>query len=342
LSQSSSPRKTTVVIQTKQGIGDVIWHLPFIRAIAAVSPGGTVTFLALPSTQAQTLLQAETCVARTLYFENRGSELARGLHLIRLTALLRRLGCDTAWILDRTTRAAFAALAAGIPNRIGLGLGPQQWLITNRGIDRRHFHDMPIEWLKALMEAMQVPCPSTEPNLCLPPHVVAAIGGRYHAYPRPWLVLGLGGSHPVKDWPSPLWLDFIGQLRQRIDGTVFLIGGNDQAQRAGQLIEQTSGATAANACDLSVVEAAALLRHADLFVGPDSGPMNLAAAVGTPAFGLFGTTPVLSYSGFIHAVEPDDGGGRAPDGMRRISPRQVLERIAPYLSTAPGAITRRP
>jgi heptosyltransferase II len=34
--------KPTAVIQVKPGIGDVIWHLPFIRAIAAATPCGTV------------------------------------------------------------------------------------------------------------------------------------------------------------------------------------------------------------------------------------------------------------------------------------------------------------
>jgi ADP-heptose:LPS heptosyltransferase len=45
-----------------------------------------------------------------------------------------------------------------------------------------------------------------------------------------------------------------------------------------------------------------LLRHADLFIGPSSGPLNLAAAVQTDAFGLFGNTPVLTYSKFIHGM----------------------------------------
>ena len=79
---------STGVIQVKQGIGDVIWHLPFIKAIAAAAPGGKVTFLTLPSSRAQELLQAEPCIARTLYFEHGGNELQRGLHLMRLVALL--------------------------------------------------------------------------------------------------------------------------------------------------------------------------------------------------------------------------------------------------------------
>ena len=78
----------TVVIQPKQGIGDTIWHLPFIQAIAAAAPGGTVTFITLPSTHAKELLEAEPCVAETLYFETRGSILVRALNLLRLIAML--------------------------------------------------------------------------------------------------------------------------------------------------------------------------------------------------------------------------------------------------------------
>ena len=35
--------------------------------------------------------------------------------------------------------------------------------------------------------------------------------------------------------------------------------------------------------------------------------MNLAVAGGTEAFGLFGSTPVLTYSKLIHAIVPDGG-----------------------------------
>ncbi|HTH35019.1 MAG TPA: hypothetical protein VL976_11660, partial [Xanthobacteraceae bacterium] len=63
----------SAVIQPKPGIGDVIWHLPFIRAIAAAAPGGRVTFLAPPSSGAKDLLVAEPSVAEVIYFEHSGS-----------------------------------------------------------------------------------------------------------------------------------------------------------------------------------------------------------------------------------------------------------------------------
>jgi heptosyltransferase-2 len=324
---------STVVIQTKQGIGDSIWHLPFIRAIATAA-GESVTLLALPSTHARELFQAEPSVAQTLYFENRGSELARGPQLLRLIGMLRGLSCRTVWILDRSARPALAAMLAGIPNRFGLGFGRQRWFITNGGIDRKFYHAMPIDWLKALMEAMRVPCPTTEPNLSLPPALVAEIGGRFAGLARPWIAVGLGASHPDKDWPDAHWIEFLDALRQRGNGTIVLIGGPSQARRAARLIEQSSGTEAINACDLAVMESTALLSHADLFIGPDSGPMNLAAAVGTHALGLFGATPVLGYSRFILPILPDDGSALASDGMRRISPRRVIDEIERFLSPA--------
>jgi heptosyltransferase-2 len=320
----------SAVIQVKRGIGDVIWHLPFIRAIAAVSPGGQVTFLAPPSSGAKELLAAEPSVAETIYFDHAGSQLRRAVNLIRLVALLRRGHFRRLWILDRTIRPALAARLAGIPERIGLGLGPQRLFITNPGIDESHFHDQPIDWLTALMAAMQVPLPSTEPDLRVADETLAAIGERFEHDPRPWIVLGIGASHPEKDWPDEHWAEFIAGLRHSSCGTVFLIGGSQNMARAQNLIARSGGAPAVNACDLGLAEAAALLHHADLFVGTDSGPLNLAAASATEAFALFGATPVLSYSKFIFAITPE--GGPCPGGMRRISPAAVLDRVGPYLS----------
>ncbi|HEY6254802.1 MAG TPA: glycosyltransferase family 9 protein [Xanthobacteraceae bacterium] len=331
----------TVVIQTKQGIGDVIWHLPFIRAIAAAAPGGVVTFLTLPSTHARELLAGEPCVAETFYCENRGSELARGIHLMRLIALLRRLQPETVWILDRSARPAFAAWVAGIRNRIGLGFGRQRLFITNPGIDRKFYHDHPIEWLTALMAAMRVPFATTEPILRVQPALTAAIAERYATQPRPWIVLGIGSSYPRRDWPLECWGELITGLRHRSGGMIFLIGGPDHAAAAARLM-QSAGAPMVNACDLSIMEAAGLLQQANLFVGPDSGPMNLAAAVGTPAFGLFGLSRVLTYSRFIHAILPDDGRAGEPDGMQRITPAAVLARIEPYLCAEPAVPPNAP
>ncbi len=320
---------STAVIQVKPGIGDVIWHLPFIRAIAAASPGGQVAFLTPPRSGARDLLTAEPSVSEILYFEHGGSELRRGLNLLRLAQLLKRNNFRTVWILDRTLRPAVASWLGGVQERIGLGLGTQRLFITNPGIDRSHFHDAPIDWLVELMRAMKVPLPTLEPNLPVPMQTLLAVAEKFAAAPRPWIVLGIAASHPDKDWPDGHWAEFAVALRKRTSGSIFLIGGPQNKARANELMSRTPHAGLIDACDLTLLESVALLRHADLFIGSNSGPLNLAAASQTDAFGLFGNTPVLTYSNYIHAIVPR--GGPSPDGMVRILPADVLERIAPRL-----------
>jgi heptosyltransferase II len=320
----------TVVIQAKRGIGDVIWHLPFVRAIASVSAGSQITFMAPPTSRAKDLLAAEPSVLQTIYFEHGGSGLRRGINQIRLAQVLRQNSFQTVWILDRTLRPAIAAMLARIPERIGLGLGRQSLFITNSGIDQSHFHDHPIDWLRALMATMNVPLPSTEPALKVPSGTLTAIGERFNDYPRPWLIVGIGALHPEREWPHEYWVELLPELRRHSNGSFFFIGGPDYTTPAQNLIAQTNLNLAVNACNLSLIEAIALLHHADLFIGTDSAPMNLAAAVGTPAFALFGVNPVLSYSRFIHPLTPS--GGPVPGGMQRISPSYVFEQVQPYLS----------
>ena len=320
----------TVVIQAKRGIGDVVWHLPFVRAIASVSAGSQVTFMAPPTSRAKDLLEAEPSILETIYFEHAGSEFKRGVNLIQLARLLRQNRFQTVWILDRTLRPAIAAALAGVPERIGLGLGRQSLFITNSGIDQSHFHDHPIDWLRALMAEMNVPLPSTEPALKVPSETITAIGERFNVCLRPWIVLGIGALHAEREWPHEYWVEFLTELRPHSSGTFFFIGGADYTARAQSLIAQSKLSGAINACNLSLVEAIALLHHADLFVGTDSGPMNLAVAVGTPSFAMFGVNPVLTYSKFIHALTPP--GGPTPGGMQRISPAYVFERVQPYLA----------
>jgi heptosyltransferase-2 len=286
--------------------------------------------MAPPTSSAKELLAAEPCILETIYFEHGGSELWRGVNLIRLARVLRQNRFHTVWILDRTLRPSIAAMLARIPERIGLGLGRQSLFITNSGIDQSHFHDHPIDWLRALMAEMKVPLPSTEPELSVPSGTLAAIGERFNNSPRPWIVLGIGALHAERQWPHQNWVEFLAELRHHSPGTFFFIGGDGYTARAQNLIAQSKLTAAINACNLSLIEAIALLDHADLFVGTDSGPMNLAVAVGTPAFAMFGVNPVLSYSKFIHPLTPP--GGPAPGGMQQISPAYVLERVTPQLS----------
>jgi heptosyltransferase-2 len=143
--------------------------------------------------------------------------------------------------------------------------------------------------------------------------------------------MGFSSTQAPREWTAEQCLSFI-ELAGKYGGTVFLSGGPGDAARADALIARAQNSSVINTCRLPILESAALLQRCDVYVGPDSGPLNIAAAVGIPAFGLFGVTPVLTYSRFIHAVTPEAANQGGMDGMRFISPQQVLARIEPYLA----------
>ncbi len=86
------------------------------------------------------------------------------------------------------------------------------------------------------MAAMKVPLSSTEPDLRLPEKTLAAVADKFKSFARPWIALGIGASHPDKDWPDQHWAEFVAALRHRVNGTVFLVGGAANFSRAENFV----------------------------------------------------------------------------------------------------------
>src|SRR5205814_181631 len=78
---------------------------------------------------------------------------------------------------------------------------------------------------------------------------------------------------------------------------VFTSGCNHELLRAEAIVAQSHG-DAVLAPPTSLLELAAILRSARLFVGSDTGPLHLAAAVGTPCVALFGTSSAAACGPF--------------------------------------------
>jgi len=107
----------------------------------------------------------------------------------------------------------------------------------------------------------------------------------------PLAVLHIGSGTPAKRWPVEYWRQLAGRLVVEHAAQLVLVGGNDDCIVARKLL---GGHPWPGVIDwtgrLRIVELAALLEEADVLVGADSGPAQLAAAVNTPAVVLFSGT----------------------------------------------------
>ncbi|MFH1922570.1 MAG: glycosyltransferase family 9 protein [Planctomycetota bacterium] len=107
----------------------------------------------------------------------------------------------------------------------------------------------------------------------------------------PRIVMHVGAGTPAKQWPLEHWRELVGRLVVRLNARVVLVGGPDDRRIARAILErQPCPGVLDWTGRLGLEELAAALEEADLFVGADSGPAHLAAAVGTPAVVLFSGT----------------------------------------------------
>ncbi|MFQ5660477.1 MAG: glycosyltransferase family 9 protein [Gammaproteobacteria bacterium] len=328
---SAKLQQPVIVYQPHPGIGDLMWHLPFFRAIATNRADGRIVLFTRSSTKAKELLVCEPAITQIHYLPYRRG-IAR--HIREITdawQLIRRLGPRSIWILDKIPRPAIAAKMANVGERYGFGFGNQKKWLTGPVLNEHLRQSHQLEKLKAMMIASDIAVPDTEPCLRLPGEIVDRMASRFALQPRPWFTLGIGARDAERCWPYEYFNRLIEKLAYT-GGTFFILGGPGDNEEAKQyIINATDYPHSVNVCPLPMDEAAALISLCDMFVGNDSGPMNVAAAVAVPTVGLFGVTPPLGYSRYIRPLCSP----RHNRTMAAITPEQVISFITKLLDATP-------
>ena len=116
----------------------------------------------------------------------------------------------------------------------------------------------------------------------------------------------IGTKFEVNDWGVDKWRELIVKVLSKRSGLGLLMLGSAGDRAGSDRVASEVRGRVRNLCGLTTPrESAALLERARIFVGHDSGPMHLAAAVGTPCVAVFSARnmpgPWFPY-GNIHRV----------------------------------------
>jgi heptosyltransferase-3 len=105
---------------------------------------------------------------------------------------------------------------------------------------------------------------------------------------QPFIAVSIGTKNQSNDWEAQNWLSFLKKLGQtQPEKKLIMLGANDEMERAN-LCLQAWGRAGLNLCGQTSPRVSALiLKQAHIFIGHDSGPMHLAACVGTPCVSIF-------------------------------------------------------
>ena len=323
------------VVQPLPGIGDMIWHLPHIRAIAA-HVGEPVTLITKPRSAADQIFSAERTVRDILWLD-RNPDGRAGAHdggrgFLRAVLALRARRFDAIYVLHHSKTIAAQAMLAGIPARYGYGYGIQRRFLNRPpvledAVLARHPFDQATAWLRAA----GIPMSDAEPVLPVTDAAVAAarsrLGFLLFSPPRaPLAAIGIGSSEAYKQWGAARFAALADALAARGGGPMILVGGKAEAALAAE-IQARASVPLLTAIGWDLAEIAALFSLSSYYVGNDTGVMNMAAAVGIRTYCLFGAVPPFHHSSRIVPILPP-GGVSKTDGMARLTVERVLGAIA--------------
>jgi len=324
------------LIQPRVGIGDMIWHLPHIRALAR-HVGGRVTLVTRPRSMADQLVGPEDGVHGILYVE-RGQWSPGGRHegnagMLRLIRDLRALDCDGAVLMTRSRNLTLAVLGMGVRHRHGYGIGIQRRVLRGPFLPRSAWRGHPYDQASAWMAAAGIALDRPDPTLQVREADRRAALYRLDADGNPLLpggfvALGIAASDDWKNWGAARFAALAAALLQAGWSAVVLVGGPAEQGMAAAIIA-SMGAQSGQvrlALGWHLGEVAALLADAAFYVGNDTAALNMAAAVGTCSYGLFGATAPLRHSPLIVPIMPPGGLDRT-HGMAGITPDAVLQAI---------------
>lgn len=135
----------------------------------------------------------------------------------------------------------------------------------------------------------------------------------------PYIALHPGSGSRAKNWPSAAWCQLIDALKAA-GHRVVVVGGEADAE---VLAGMPSGIRVVVSAPLP--EVAAILARASVFIGHDSGPGHLAAAVGTPSVLLFGPSdpsmwaPLNPWVRVLRAADGDLGNIFLPEVLAAVN-----------------------
>ncbi len=293
-----SPRRILVV--RLDSIGDVLLSEPAISALRRRFPKARLDVVAGAAGRA--ILEGHPGINNVVLYEAPWHAAWRGRDvswmrqagpLLRVVARLRRRRYDLVCELRGDFRDIAFAAACGARARVGSGDRGGDFFLTRNARQPTGAHHL--EKAFAIASACGAQGPVEAPRLFLSDAERSVAGDLLpQDGGRPYVAFHLGAGFPSKCLPVDRFARAAGALAAG-GARLALVGGPEDAPRAAEFKDSLSVPVIDLVGRLTVRETAAVLERCGLFVGNDSGPMHLAAAVGTPVVAAFGPSDAGTY-----------------------------------------------
>jgi len=280
-----------ILILKPSSLGDVVQALPVLRLLKRHLAQSTV-FWWIDSNLAP-LLEGDPDLAAVARFERRRwMSPVHWPEMWRTVRWLRAQRFD--WVIDLQCLARTGVFAWLADGRLLIGLDePREGA---RGyydiiVPRASFHTHAVDWYLAVLPRLGMPVDGDYTWLPERSEVAATVKARWIREGARWIALQPGARWENKRWPARSFAELARQLAARYADVRFVILGGVLDRPLGETISHAAPDRCLNlAGETSLPELVECLRHCELMVTNDTGPMHVAVALGKPVVALFGPT----------------------------------------------------
>jgi heptosyltransferase-1 len=285
-----------ILIVRLSALGDIVHALPVLSAIKAAMPSAEVDWMVEENYAA--ILSITRGLRRRIIGRARNSfttedavSFGGALGYVQAVAHLRAQDYDVALDLQGLLKSAGWARSSGAKRIIGfdkanLREAQAATFYTETVTPPSGVHV--IQKNLSLLTALGITTSKVEMPL-QPEASAETLMAIQAAGPKRYVVLNPGAAWPNKRWPPEQFGALAASMRDRAGLSSMITWGPSERDLADTIVAASSGA-AIPAPPTSVADLAVLLREAALVVSGDTGPLHIAAAMGTPLVGLYGPT----------------------------------------------------
>jgi heptosyltransferase I len=288
----------SILIIRLSAIGDVVMATPLIRALRARYPHARIAWLAEP--QVQDLLAAHPLLDEViawprgewarLWRDKRYLDVLRAVRGLR--ARLKALQPDLTLDLQGLLKSGLWAWLSGAKERIGLGSREGSRLLMTRVLPRAGDPERIGSEYLFLAQTLGLPVDNFEMDVALTQEDESFarqfIGS--HDLERGYAALCPFTTRPQKHWFEERWVGLLPRLREELGLAAVLLGGPADREAAERLTRACGGRLADAVGHTRLRQAAALIKHARLLIGVDTGLTHMGIAFHVPTIALFGST----------------------------------------------------
>ncbi|MBI4768123.1 MAG: lipopolysaccharide heptosyltransferase II [Deltaproteobacteria bacterium] len=288
-----------ILIIKLSAIGDVVHSLPVLSALKRLYPDSRIHWLVEET--AAGLLQDHPLLDRVLVCPRKN--WIRGLKQGRISVLrefrdfyrmMRAEPYDLILDLQNLFKSAFWVAVARSPRKIGFSSTKElAYLPLNEKIGPEDFSlhavDRYMEFVRYLGdygEPLRFSVPVTPIHVARADQLLKEVGLKERK---------VVAVNPMALWPTKLWTpqsfsELADRLAKELGLGVVFTGGAQDWDSVEEIIARVSPSPVNFCGRMNLLELAALFSQCALVISTDTGPMHLAAAMGTPVVALFGPT----------------------------------------------------